>query len=60
MTSEVQKEHYAMSVDEIVRILRPTAEERAARTAARHNRKRVLAESAPEPDHIERVNRPSR
>ena len=56
MNSQVEKEHYAMSVDEIVQILRPTAEERATR-AANRRRRRLLAESAPEPDHVERVSR---
>ena len=57
MNSESQQEHYAMSVDEMVRILRPTAEERSTRTGGRRLRRRVLAESAPEPDFIERVSR---
>jgi hypothetical protein len=50
-----RKELYAMPVDEVIAILRSSADDRVGATLARRDRRarrRILADRAPEPDFV--------
>ena len=53
MGSNTDKELYAMPVDEVIAILKSSADERGALTTRRRRaRRRILADAAPKPDVI--------
>ena len=53
MGSKTEKELYAMPVDEVIAILKSSSDERSSLTPRRRRpRRRILAETAPNPDLI--------